>query len=277
MTAFTPERMNSYCEAEDLCPDARTAELASFQKFLHDGAGKVVLELGSGNGPLTKCLTDMGWTVDTVDIAFQAPPGARRHYNADIANGLGFLPKDAAYDAVASLAVLHHVASDPKRLPTHLADDMAAVTKPGAMVILQDVPGDAALPQMPNSPDGAAGATGADGVYGAATTTRIFAELVDPHSTPTHNGIYLQMPAISSQLTQSTGPEFEPVACFHHACDWRFPNRDTAIQYVQSLFNLDLDRNRIEAVIEPVLKTVGAQGGQIHLPWALDCLVLRRT
>ncbi len=105
MTAFTPERMKSYSAAETLCPDARYAELQSFRDYLSDGTGKHVLELGSGNGTLTACLQGMGWIVDTIDIAFLAPAGVRRHYNADIAGGLDFLPDDAEYDAVASLAV----------------------------------------------------------------------------------------------------------------------------------------------------------------------------
>jgi len=268
MTAFTLERMDSYCEAEDLCPDARLAELESFQAYLPDGTGKVILELGSGNGTLTKCLMDLGWTVDTVDIAFQAPPGARNHYIADIANGLGFLPNDAAYDAVVSLAVLHHVVTEATRLPTALARDIAAMTKLGALVILQDVPGGVALPAMPGRLDSRPSA------LGAANTTAIFAELVDPHSMPTHNGVYLQMDAIRAQLSIGKTPDFEAVACFHHACDWHFPDRDTAIQYVQSLFNLNLDRNNIATVLDRTWQTVGSE---VHLPWALDCLVMHRT
>jgi SAM-dependent methyltransferase len=265
MTAFTLERVDRYCAAEDLCPGARGAELQSFYEHLKNGAGRTVLELGSGNGTLTRCLTEMGWTVDTVDIAFQAPPGARRHYAADIAGGLGFLPQEAAYDAVVSLAVLHHVVACPGRLPDNLANDIAAVAKPGALMVLQDVPARELLARPAKPSIQMIG----DGRRAAMTTARIFAELVDPYSVPTHNGVYLHMAAVGEQLAS----EFAPVERFYHRCDWRFPDRDVAARYVQSLFNLDLGQDAVLEVLETALRAVG---DGVALPWALDCLVMRR-
>ncbi|NQV61395.1 MAG: class I SAM-dependent methyltransferase [Alphaproteobacteria bacterium] len=261
MTAFTLERVDSYRTAENLCPGARTAELASFRGHLQIGAGKTVLELGSGNGTLTRCLRELGWTVDTVDIAFEAPPGARRHYRADISKGLGFLPKDATYDAVVSLAVLHHVVACPGRLPDNLANDIAALTRPGAVLILQDVPAREVLAHS-------APLAGA-GLYAAMTTARIFADLVDPYSVPTHNGVYLHMAAVGDQLAD----RFAPVDRFYHRCDWHFPDRKLAARYVQALFNLNLGQDAILAALEPVLQPAGSG---LRLPWALDCLVMRR-
>lgn len=261
MTAFTPERVESYRTAEDLCPGARAGELRTFRDRLKAGAGKTVLELGSGGGTLTRCLREMGWTVDTVDIAFAAPPGVRRHYCADISRGLGFLPKAAAYDAVVSLAVLHHVVSCPGRLPENLRNDVAAVTRPGAILLFQDVP---AAP-APAPPDAAR----TDGWRGAMNTARIFAELVDRHSVPSHDGVYLHMAAIGEQLAD----EFAPISRFHHRCDWRFSDAAVAARYVQALFNLDLSRDEVLAVLEPTLLPAGSG---VALPWALDCLIMRR-
>lgn len=261
MTAFTTERIESYCEAEGICPDARNRELDSFRDYLADGSGKKVLELGSGNGTLTRCLQAMDWTVDTADIAFQAPAGVRRHYTADIADGLGFLPNAAEYDAVVSLAVLHHVVSDGRFLPDALARDIAAVTKPDGIVILQDVPApldDLALEQMANCQ-----------CEGAQNTIQIFANLVDAHSVPTHNGVYLNMTAIAEQLSD----QFSLFSRFYHRCDWQFQDADTAVRYVQSLFNLDLSLIKLEQSLAPSLNEAG-QG--VSLPWALDCLVMRR-
>ncbi len=260
MTAFTLELVDSYCAAEELCPGARASELKSFREHLKIGVGKTVLELGSGNGTLTRCLTEMGWTVDTVDIAFDAPPGARRHYGADISQGLGFLPNDAVYDAVVSLAVLHHVVACPCRLPQNLANDFAAVTKPGAVLVLQDVPVQPATPSLQ---------TIGEGKRAAMTTARIFADLVDPYSVPAHNGVYVHMAAVGDQLAG----KFAPVQRFYHPCDWRFPDRDLAARYVRALFNLDLDQDAVLAALEPALQPAGAG---LRLPWALDCLVMRR-
>ena len=261
MTAFTLERMDSYREAEDLCPRARVSELRSFRDYLSDGNGKVALELGSGNGTLTRCLQEMGWTVDTIDIAFQAPAGVHRHYIANISEGLGFLPKGAAYDAVVSLAVLHHVADCPRRLPDILASDIAAVTKPGGLVMLQDVPAPGSLPSSRPQPD--------EGHFGAANTARIFANLVDPYSEPTHNGVYLEMAAIGKQLETN----FSPIACFYHRCDWGFPDADVAARFVRSLFHLNMSKADVKAAINPTLQ---AAKTDLHLPWALDCLVVQR-
>jgi|TARA_B100002003_G_scaffold247831_2_gene280200 SAM-dependent methyltransferase len=260
MTAFTLERVDSYCAAENLCPGARGAELQSFREHLKLGAGGAVLELGSGNGTLTRCLSEMGWTVDTVDIAFEGPPGVRRHYGADISQGLGFLPPMAAYDAVVFLAVLHHVVACPGRLPDNLANDLAAVTKPGAVLVLQDVPAQPAAP----SPR-----TLGEDQRAAMTTARIFADLVDPYSVPAHNGVYLHMAAVGDQLAG----EFAPVQRFYHRCDWRFPDRDLAARYVRALFNLDLDQDAVLADLAPDLRPAGSG---LRLPWALDCLVMRR-
>ena len=238
MTAFTPERMKSYSAPETLCPDARYAELQSFRDYLSDGTGKHVLELGSGNGTLTACLQGMGWIVDTIDIAFQAPAGVRRHYNADIAGGLDFLPDDAEYDAVASLAVLHHVVSDGQSLPYALARDIAAAMKPDGIVILQDVP----------------------------------APLDDPapgHMSHRQCEGALNMAAIAEQLSD----HFSLWSRFYHRCDWQFQDADTAVRYEQSLFNLNLSLVGLEQSMAPTLHETGQS---VSLPWALDCLVMRR-
>jgi len=261
MTAFTTERVDSYRSAEELCPAARVSELQSFREHLGPGKNRCVLELGSGNGTLTRCLRKMGWTVDTVDIAFQAPPGARRHHAANISEGLGFLPKDAAYDAVVSLAVLHHVAACPRRLPDNLANDLAAVTRPGGILMLQDVPAPGTLPSSHPKPG--------DASFAAANTARIFAELVDPQSEPTHNGIYIEMAAIGAQLAD----EFAHLARFHHRCDWNFPDGEIAARYVQALFHLNLSLADVSAAIGPPLQP--AEAG-LCLPRARECLVMRR-
>jgi SAM-dependent methyltransferase len=236
-------------------------ELQSFRDYLGDGAGKHVLELGSGNGTLTTCLQGLGWTVDTVDIAFPSPARAHRHYKADIATGLNFLPNGATYDAVVSLAVLHHVVADGRHLPDQLAEDITAVTKPGGLIILQDVPAPIETPLPTQAPDSAR--------QSAINTARIFADLVDPHSVPAHHGVYLYMQAISKQLAHS----YSTITQSYHRCHWQFPNREVAARYVQALFHLDLP---LDAVANNLAASLICSGNQAELPWALDCLVMRR-
>lgn len=156
---------------------------------------------------------------------------------------------------------LHHVVSDGQSLPDALARDIAAAMKPDGIVILQDVP--APLD------DPAPGHMSHRQCEGALNTIQIFADLVDTHSVPTHNGVYLNMAAIAEQLSD----HFSLWSRFYHRCDWQFQDADTAVRYVQSLFNLNLSLVGLEQSMAPTLHETGQS---VSLPWALDCLVMRR-
>ena len=146
---FTEERRQRYAAAEAVSPKARLPELASFSHHLADGADRMLLELGSGNGTLTKHLMARGWCIDTVDVAFSPVQGARRHYQQNLTEGLPKLVVDRPYDAVVSLATLHHVVERPDQLPERLARGIASVTAAGATVMLQDVPAPPAVAGNP--------------------------------------------------------------------------------------------------------------------------------
>lgn len=257
---FTAERRERYAAAEAVSPQARAGELASFSDYLAEGNGRPLLELGSGNGTLTKHLMARDWVVDTIDVAFSPVPGARRHHAHDLSQGLPPLPVEAPYAAVASLATLHHVVAEPDRLPERLAQGIAAVTAPGAVVMLQDVPSRAAAERRGEEP-------GAREAYAAA---RFFTGVVDRLSRPQHTGVYLQMDRIAEQF-EALG--FEPVFVGFHACSWQFDDYPELAAFAAALFNLEVKRGQLDGLLEDQWQPT--ERG-VEMLWALDCLVMRK-
>lgn len=257
---FTAERRQRYAAAEAVSPEARAPELASFSHYLADGGGSALLELGSGNGTLTRHLMARDWVIDTVDVAFSPVPGARRHYAHDLSQGLPPLPVATPYAAVASLATLHHVAAEPDRLPQRLAQGIAAVTAPGAILMLQDVPSRAAVERRADEP----------GAREAHAAARFFTGVVDRLSRPQHSGVYLQMDRIAAQFEAL---DFEPVFVGWHACSWQFDDYPELAAFAAALFNLEVKRGQLDGLLEDQWRPTGRR---VEMLWALDCLVMRK-
>ena len=258
---FTAERRQRYAAAEAVSPQARRRELESFPRHLANGSGRTLLELGSGNGTLTRSLMELGWCVDTIDVAFAPIKGARRHYAQNLSEGLPRLVMDRPYEAVASLATLHHVVDRPDRLPDRLASGLASVTASGATVVLQDVPAPGAVARRAGEPGGDE----------ARATAEFFAKAVDRYSQPRHSGIYLEMDRIAGQLE---GLGFETVSVGWHACSWGFAGLDELADFATALFNLDLDRPVLDAILDGQWR---AASDGVEMLWALDCLVMRKA
>jgi len=257
---FTAVRRQRYAAAEAVSPKAREPELTTFSRYLPDGGGQALLELGSGNGTLTRHLMARDWVVDTTDVAFSPIDGARRHYAQNLTEGLPPLVIDAPYGAVASLATLHHVAEQSDRLPDRLVRGIASVTAPGATVVLQDVP----------SPVAARRRTDEAGAREAQATARFFTGVVDRLSRPQHSGNYLEMDRIADQLG---GHGFEPVFVGWHACSWQFADYPELAAFVTSLFNLEVKRGQLDGLLDGQWRPT--EDG-VELLWALDCLVMRK-
>lgn len=258
---FTAERRQRYAAAEAVSPEARAPELASFSRVLADGQDRPLLELGSGNGTLTKHLMARDWVVDTVDVAFSPVAGARRHFAHDLSQGLPPIPLEAPYAAVASLATLHHVVAEPGRLPERLAQGIAAVTAPGATVMLQDVPARAAVERRSAEP----------GAKEARAAARFFTGVVDRLSRPPHSGIYLEMDRIAEQLAQFG---FETISVGWHACSWQFGDYGELADFAEALFNLHTERDRLDRLLEDQWRETDTG---VEMLWALDCLVMRKA
>lgn len=258
---FTPTRVARYKAAQSSFPRARMSELASFEAAVEAaGRSRPALEIGSGDGMLTRLLLERGYAVDTVDPAFSGLDGVRSHYPEDVSRGLKFLPDDGAYDLIVSLACMHHVVEAGDRLPSVLADDLTRLTRPGGILILQDVGSRKALERTAHQ----------EGATAAGWTVRFFEEVVDRFSEPQHAGVYVELDAVAEQLA-SLGWETE--RCFWHACPWSFPDTAALLRFLLTLFNLKMTAERLEGLIaESIVRTEDGA----RLLWGLHCLVMRR-
>lgn len=261
---FTQERVNRYIEAETLSPDARAREFESILDHLDQAFGGkgTVLELGSGAGLLTRKLLDRGYQVETLDAAFDQNPGVSRHLMCDLSHGI---PEDwlgTNYVATVSLAAMHHIVGQPSHLPDKLAQDIWNRTRPGGLLIIQDVPARAAVERRNQGRAAKA----------ALATAAFFENIVDCFSQPQHNAVYAQMDRIAGNLTQEYGWQ---LGCntFHH-CPWEFPESQDVTQFVRTLFNLSLDLDSLQEHIAPMIYK---EAHSTFFDWALDLLVMKKS
>lgn len=258
---FTPTRVARYRAAQSSFPQARALELASFEAAIPTrGEGRPALEIGSGDGMLTRLLLSRGYQVDTVDPAFAAPAGVRRHYAQDVSGGLELLPDDGGFDLIVSLACMHHVVAEGDRLPAALAEDITRLARPGSTLVLQDVGARKALERTRDQ----------EGAAAAGWTVRFFEEVVDRFSDPRHAGVYVELDAVAEQLE---GLGWQTTRCFWHACPWSFPDEAGLLGFLQTLFNLKTTTDRLaDLIADGILR--GEDG--TRLSWGLHCLVMRR-
>jgi SAM-dependent methyltransferase len=258
---FTPLRVARYRAAQSSFPLARALELASFEAAVPEqGEGRPVLEIGSGDGMLTRLLLGRGFQVDTVDPAFGAVEGVRRHHSADVSDGLGFLPEEGRFDLIVSLACMHHVVDIGDSLPVTLAEDITRQARPGATLVLQDVGARKALERTLDQ----------EGAAAAGWTVRFFEEVVDRFSEPRHAGIYVELDAVAGQLEQLG---WRTTRCFWHACPWSFPDEAGLLGFLQTLFNLKMTTDRLADLIAD---GIHRSGEGARLLWGLHCLVMQR-
>lgn len=258
---FTPTRVARYRAAQSSYPNARALELASFESILPaSGEGRPALEIGSGDGMLTRLLLGRGFQVETVDPAFAAPEGVHRHHPADVSSGLGFLDGEGGFDLIASLACMHHVVTVGDRLPATLAEDITRQARPGATLILQDVGARKALERSADQ----------EGAAAAGWTVRFFEGVVDRYSEPRHAGVYVELDAVARQFEQLG---WRTTRCFWHACPWSFPDEAGLLGFLQTLFNLKTTADRLADL---VADGIHRSDGGIRLSWGLHCLVMQR-
>lgn len=263
---FSPDRVARYSLADQLCPNARRRErlpiLEALKTRLWPGAR--VLEIGCGAGTLTRALLEQGYIVETVDPYFPAPPGVSRHSDFNCVNGIP-LSIDAKFDAIVSLATMHHLATDKDFLTDPLHADIFRIIKPGGVLVIMDVP----------NPDAALQRSGEVAAERAAGVAQFFRDVVDVYSVPQHVAVYLDLQRLGARMAASDG--WTILAGEFRECDWHFCDRATALTYVERLFNLNIiDGGMVFREASTALLLDEAQG-EISWSWALDFLVMQRA
>lgn len=260
---FSQERVARYTGADLLCPNARDHERTSImdalRKNLHPGAR--ILEIGSGSGMLTREMLAVGYVVETVDPYFTAVQGVWAHSRFDCAQGLPLNPAQP-FDAVVSIATMHHIATAPDFLTAALLKDLSRLTKIGGVLVLKDVPRRAAAELRSSETD----------ARRAMRTAQFFETVVDVHSVPPHLAVYLDMRALAEKIGAEYG--WDEIEIGFSECDWLFSDPAEARKYVQSLFNLDIGTSELEALTQDMIEK---DAGGTCWRWALDFLVMRRV
>lgn len=95
------------------------ARLDALRAFVAPGAA--VLDLGAGAGEFVACLTKAGYAAKGLEPSVDFSAFARRHYGADVAQGLwqDLSPEAGRFDAITMHHVLEHL-SDPVAVLMHL-------------------------------------------------------------------------------------------------------------------------------------------------------------
>lgn len=112
--------------------EAFRVQLAELARFV-DGAGKKLLDVGTGKGYLLEEARDLGFDCSAVEISAYAAGAAERKFPSRIFNGTlaDARHPDASFDVVAVTDVLEHV-SDPHALVA----EVGRVLKPGGLLFV---------------------------------------------------------------------------------------------------------------------------------------------
>ena len=260
---FNKLRVERYKKAEELCPFARRNELSACQQILTMNSFKRILEIGSGNGFLTKELLNKNLQLDTIDPSGEKINGVQEHFINDAAFGLPSELMDETYDLIISLASFHHIVKDANRLPNKLVADIIRVTKKGGYLIIIDVP------SSKDQIDSLSEKTKEN----ASHVYNFFTNIIDKYSTPSHGGIYLNTKMIQANL-ELYGWEKEYRSLI--SCPWLFSSKEELKKYLSYLFNLP-NLKTINGYCEYIQSMIVESSEGVYLNWALSALVMKKV
>jgi SAM-dependent methyltransferase len=256
-------RWENYRRANAQRPDARERELRRLFELLNPAEGERVWEAGTGNGyltlPLARAVGPRGLVL-TTDVT----PGNIGHVEAlNLSLGLPIttrllgageaLGEEGAFDAVASIATLHHY--DNRTEGTGERGRRAALRefyralRPGGRAVIADV----------------LHGTITQRYFDAIDDPRYCAPHGHPHDFFSHEGL--------EEAARDMG--FADVAVAVERVPWQFADIASAGEFVHTIHNAQVSPKESLALAQKVLGLTDA-GGHVELGWELFYLTAKK-
>lgn len=249
---FVGQRAKRFRSAMDRYPMARRAELevalAAAKRYLPESRGSLIVDLGAGEGYLTRALlAEFGSSARVMAVessSDMASSLAKRVPTATVSNTELFELSlaDSSVDLVISLAVLHHVTAKKRTLR-----ELARVLHPGAKAILIDIP-DGAIQQ------------------------KFFESFVRTCCSTGHDFDFMDFEWIRLLASQCGLQHLDSKL---HSTPWFFATASGAVSFVMTLLSLDTSARDCSRALKKLLPVEKSRGG-VQVPWELTVHVLQK-
>jgi len=232
------ERGGSYHEAMSRWPDARDAEFRALADLANlPNRTSLVLDIPSGGGYLRRFLPEAIELISADPAMAFLGAGEHNGVAKAVCASHEDLPfDDATFDAVLSLAGLHHIKDQAP-----IFKEWYRVLKPGGILAFGDA-------------------------EAGSSTSRYLDEVVDAFNTMGHRGTYLTSSIAEVLGTIGFHVESADLRCY----TWDFRSRGDMLDFCRALFGMDKQPSDGDLSAE-ITRTVGfvETADSCHLQWAL--------
>jgi len=236
-----------YSRANRLHPEARSQEADAMLAHLDLSASSRWLDVFAGGGYLSERALARGLPAARFACDGSIPflRSSERRRPVCLAKG-GELPfPDAAFDAAACLAALHH-SNDPESV----CRELLRVTGPGNRAALGDAAPDSGAARFLNS-------------------------FVDAHTEAGHRGRFYSLDVLAEFFRAAGGTDLR---CERTALDWVLPSGSEAAAFCRDLFGLrpTTSDGEIQEALGVELGA-GPQGRLFRIPWTMNFVSAQRA
>ena len=236
-----------YSRANRLYPEARSQEAAAMLRHLDLSARSRWLDVFTGGGYLSERALALGLPAArfVCDGSIPFLRSSEHDRPACLAKGEALPFTDAAFDAAACLAALHH-SNDPESV----CRELLRVTAPGGRAALGDAAADSRAARFLNS-------------------------FVDRHTESGHRGSFYSLEDLSGFFQAAGGRDLR---CQRTDLDWVLPSALQAASFCRDLFGL-LPTASDGEILEALRVELGAgpAPGLFRIPWTMHYVSARRA